>query len=361
MVRTILRLLADGDDTPGRLAFVDDQHGCPTFTADLAPMLRLLALERRRGVHHVTNQGPVTWFEFAQAVATVAGRDPAIVRPISTAELDPPRPPRARPTACSTTPSCAPPGSLCCATSTSRSPSWWPPSPAEPRLRPELRSGRRPVRLPTWPPDRVARGRPIVTITQPETEIRGTCGTSVQRLTDADGDRGQRLRARRPLRATKAPRPELDARPNRGLGSWPVIIVGLLLTAVGFVLTSRTAPCADFHQGTQFSGSDARLAKWIGSCGNDLGEARATLLADGVLIAGYAIAAGGDPAPLVAALPGARPQTPGTARDRPALRHRGDRLCSRTSSRGAPSAPTTPASPIRTTLLRRHWCRRWPG
>ena len=94
------------------------------------------------------------------------------------------------------------------------------------------------------------------------------------------------------LRATKAPRPELDARPNRGLGSWPVIIVGLLLTALGFVLTSRTAPCADFHQGTQFSGSDARLAKWIGSCGNDLGEARATLLADGVLIAGYAIAAG---------------------------------------------------------------------
>ncbi len=92
---------------------------------------------------------------------------------------------------------------------------------------------------------------------------------------------------------TKPPRPPLDARPRHGLGSWPVIIVGLLLTAVGFVLTSRTAPCSDFHQGTQFSGSNARLAKWIGSCGNDLGEARATLLADGVLIAGYAIAAGG--------------------------------------------------------------------
>ena len=77
MVGTILRLLADGDDTPGRLAFVDDQRGCPTFTADLAPMLRRLALERRGGVHHVTNQGAVTWFEFAQAVADAAGRDPA--------------------------------------------------------------------------------------------------------------------------------------------------------------------------------------------------------------------------------------------------------------------------------------------
>ena len=92
MVGTILRLLADGDDTPGRLAFVDDQRGCPTFTADLAPMLRRLALERRGGVHHVTNQEAVTWFEFAQAVAAAAGRDPGIVRPISTAELDPPRP-----------------------------------------------------------------------------------------------------------------------------------------------------------------------------------------------------------------------------------------------------------------------------
>ena len=93
--------------------------------------------------------------------------------------------------------------------------------------------------------------------------------------------------------ASERIRPPLDARPKRGLGSWPVIIVGLALTLGGFVLTSRTAPCSDFHAGTQFSGSDERLAKWIGGCGDDLGEARATLLADGVLIAGYAIAAGG--------------------------------------------------------------------
>jgi dTDP-4-dehydrorhamnose reductase len=92
MVRTILRLLADSDDAPGRLAFVDDQRGCPTFTADLAPMLRRLAVERRGGVHHVTNQGVVTWFEFARAVVAAAGRDHVVVRSISTAELDPPRP-----------------------------------------------------------------------------------------------------------------------------------------------------------------------------------------------------------------------------------------------------------------------------
>jgi len=92
MARTIMRLALDGDDTPGRLAFVDDQRGHPTMTADLAPVLRRLALDRRSGVHHVTNQGAVSWFEFAQAVLAAMGRDPAIVRPITTAELDPPRP-----------------------------------------------------------------------------------------------------------------------------------------------------------------------------------------------------------------------------------------------------------------------------
>ena len=52
MVKTVLRLAAQHPE----LAFVDDQIGHPTFTADLAPMLRRLAVDRRSGVHHVTNQ-----------------------------------------------------------------------------------------------------------------------------------------------------------------------------------------------------------------------------------------------------------------------------------------------------------------
>ena len=74
------------------MAFVDDQRGCPTFTADLAPVLRRLALDRRSGLHHVTNQGVVTWFEFAREILAAGGHDPDLVRPITTAELDPPRP-----------------------------------------------------------------------------------------------------------------------------------------------------------------------------------------------------------------------------------------------------------------------------
>lgn len=90
MVRTVLDLLAA--DPARELAFVDDQRGCPTFTADLAPALRRLAASRLPGTYHVTNTGPTTWFGFVQAVLTAAGRDPGQVRPVATAELDPPRP-----------------------------------------------------------------------------------------------------------------------------------------------------------------------------------------------------------------------------------------------------------------------------
>jgi dTDP-4-dehydrorhamnose reductase len=92
MVHTVLRLAAERAGQAGALAFVDDQRGCPTFTADLAPLLRRLALDRRSGVHHITNQGAVSWYEFAGAILRAAGLDPALVRPIATADLDPPRP-----------------------------------------------------------------------------------------------------------------------------------------------------------------------------------------------------------------------------------------------------------------------------
>ena len=89
MVKLVLRLAANPDQA---LAFVDDQRGHPTFTADLAPALRTLALDRRSGVHHVTNQGAVSWYEFVREILAAAGDDPNRVRPIATADLDPPRP-----------------------------------------------------------------------------------------------------------------------------------------------------------------------------------------------------------------------------------------------------------------------------
>jgi dTDP-4-dehydrorhamnose reductase len=86
MVKTVLALL----DQP-ELAFVDDQRGCPSFTADLAPAVRRLAVARMAGTFHVTNQGPTTWYGFVRDILELAGSDPSKVRPIATADLDPPR------------------------------------------------------------------------------------------------------------------------------------------------------------------------------------------------------------------------------------------------------------------------------
>lgn len=89
MVKLVLRLAANPDQA---LAFVDDQRGHPTFTADLASALRTIAVDRRSGVYHVTNQSAVSWYEFVREILAAGGHDPDRVKPISTAELSPPRP-----------------------------------------------------------------------------------------------------------------------------------------------------------------------------------------------------------------------------------------------------------------------------
>lgn len=87
MLKTVLSL-RDRD----RLAFVDDQRGSPTFTADLAVGLRHLAVERMPGTFHLTNRGSTTWYGLVREILELTGEDPDKVAPISTTELDPPRP-----------------------------------------------------------------------------------------------------------------------------------------------------------------------------------------------------------------------------------------------------------------------------
>lgn len=88
MVKTILRLAGEHQT----LSFVDDQRGHPTFAGDLARMVHRLVVDRRPGTFHVTNQGAVSWFEFAQEVLRAAGLDPSRVTPVATVDLQPPRP-----------------------------------------------------------------------------------------------------------------------------------------------------------------------------------------------------------------------------------------------------------------------------
>jgi dTDP-4-dehydrorhamnose reductase len=87
-VKTMLRAAAERDE----LTVVDDQHGCPTFTADLAAAIRRLVVARLPGTFHVTNQGPTTWYEFARAILEAGGHSPEKVKPVATVDLRPPRP-----------------------------------------------------------------------------------------------------------------------------------------------------------------------------------------------------------------------------------------------------------------------------
>ena len=72
MVERVLAALTGDDLVP----LSDQRWACPTFVADLVPVLAHLADERVAGVVHVTNAGATSWFQFARHVATLAGQDP---------------------------------------------------------------------------------------------------------------------------------------------------------------------------------------------------------------------------------------------------------------------------------------------
>lgn len=88
IVGTVLRLAAED----GPLRFVSDQRGSPSFTADVAAVIQRLCVDRRPGLYHVTNQGDVSWHEFAREIMASADHDPDRVEPIATADLQPQRP-----------------------------------------------------------------------------------------------------------------------------------------------------------------------------------------------------------------------------------------------------------------------------
>jgi dTDP-4-dehydrorhamnose reductase len=86
-VKTMLRLGRER----GELQVVDDQTGSPTFTFDLAPAVRQVAVAGRHGTWHVTNSGQCTWFELARAVFDEAGVT-VDLSPIDTAGYGAPAP-----------------------------------------------------------------------------------------------------------------------------------------------------------------------------------------------------------------------------------------------------------------------------
>ncbi len=88
MVKTILKIMTSQPE----LRFVEDQVGSPTMADDAAAGIIRLIEHDASGVWHLTNQGSTSWYGFAGDVLEAAGEDRSRVKPIRTADLQPPRP-----------------------------------------------------------------------------------------------------------------------------------------------------------------------------------------------------------------------------------------------------------------------------
>ena len=88
-VRTMIRLEQQRPD----LDVVDDQHGQPTWTMDVADrIVALVSSGAPAGVYHATSSGETTWFGLAREVFRLLGADPDRVRPVGSAAYARPAP-----------------------------------------------------------------------------------------------------------------------------------------------------------------------------------------------------------------------------------------------------------------------------
>ena len=80
-VKTMLRLA----ESHTRLTVVDDQIGCPTYTADLAQLICQMVEQNAQGVFHAAGSGePGSWYDFARLIFKLTGKE-IDVAPIPTA------------------------------------------------------------------------------------------------------------------------------------------------------------------------------------------------------------------------------------------------------------------------------------
>jgi dTDP-4-dehydrorhamnose reductase len=84
-VKTMLRLSKERSI----IKVVNDQHGIPTFTRDLAEGLYFLIKTDAYGTYHMTNSGETTWYEFAKKIFEISKIN-VMVEPITTEEYNAP-------------------------------------------------------------------------------------------------------------------------------------------------------------------------------------------------------------------------------------------------------------------------------
>ncbi|MBK8088750.1 MAG: dTDP-4-dehydrorhamnose reductase [Chitinophagaceae bacterium] len=86
-VKTMMRLMNERNE----LNVVSDQVGSPTYAADLAKaILSIISSGKwQSGIYHYSNEGKISWYEFAQAIKNITGSK-AIVHPIEAAQYPTP-------------------------------------------------------------------------------------------------------------------------------------------------------------------------------------------------------------------------------------------------------------------------------
>jgi dTDP-4-dehydrorhamnose reductase len=86
-VKTMKKLMSERES----ISVVADQWGSPTHARDLADCLLRIAMSDRwvPGIFHYSNEGDITWFEFANAIRELTG-SACVVNPISTADYPTP-------------------------------------------------------------------------------------------------------------------------------------------------------------------------------------------------------------------------------------------------------------------------------
>jgi dTDP-4-dehydrorhamnose reductase len=86
-IRTMIRL----EGQRPTVDVVDDQHGQPTWTVDVASqIIALIQSGAAPGIYHATSSGETTWCGLAREVFRLLGANPARVRAIASGALDRP-------------------------------------------------------------------------------------------------------------------------------------------------------------------------------------------------------------------------------------------------------------------------------
>ena len=84
-VKTMMKLMQERNE----LSVVDDQTGSPTYAADLAEVILQIISNWQPGIYHFSNDGVITWFDFANEIKKITDSKTKI-NPVSTTEYPTP-------------------------------------------------------------------------------------------------------------------------------------------------------------------------------------------------------------------------------------------------------------------------------